>query len=171
MESQKYSFANWIQTFQTLMFTKISICFFLLRIPVQRRYIRPVQAAIVFLVITNIVLTLLWILQCHPVDKAWDKQKPGHCFTDAQKQRIIMAQALISIISDFLLALFPTVLLWKVQIATRVKAGLCILMGLGLVYENLMPSSSNLWKLLIIISPNIARQHSVLFVQYSIGRT
>lgn len=133
IESQKYSYANWIQTFQTLMFTKISICFFLLRIPVEKHFIRPIQGAIIVLVVTNIVLTLLWILQCNPVSKAWDKQKSGTCFTNAQLQRIIMSQALISIISDFMLALFPIVLLWKVQIATRIKAGLCFLMGLGLV--------------------------------------
>ena len=37
-------------------------------------------------------------------------------------------------LSDFVLALFPIVLLWKVQIALRTKAGICILMGLGLLY-------------------------------------
>ncbi|KAF2230211.1 hypothetical protein EV356DRAFT_509259 [Viridothelium virens] len=53
--------------------------------------------------------------------------------TDAQLQRIIIAQAIISIISDFLLALFPIVILWKVQISTRIKAGLCTLMALGII--------------------------------------
>lgn len=36
IEFMKYSYGEWIQTFQTLMFTKISICFFLLRIPVEK---------------------------------------------------------------------------------------------------------------------------------------
>jgi hypothetical protein len=134
IEYEKYAYGEWIQTFQTLMFNKISICFFLLRIPVEKIYIRPIQATIVVLVVSNIVLTLLWILQCNPVASAWNKQTPGTCFTDAQLQRIIISQALISIISDFMLALFPIVLLWKVQIAVRTKAGLCVLMGLGLVY-------------------------------------
>lgn len=134
IEFMKYSYGEWIQTFQTLMFNKISICFFLLRIPVEKHLIRPIQAAIVALVVSNVVLTLLWILQCNPVAKAWNAKTPGTCFTNAQLQRIIISQALISIISDFVLALFPIVLLWKVQIAPRIKAGLCTLMGLGLMY-------------------------------------
>ena len=134
IEFMKYSYGEWIQTFQTLMFTKISICFFLLRIPVEKHLIRPIQGATVALIISNIVLTLLWIFQCNPIASAWNKQTPGSCFTDGQLQRIIISQALISIISDFMLALFPIVLLWNVQIAPRIKAGLCTLMALGIMY-------------------------------------
>ena len=134
IEFMKYSYGEWIQTFQTLMFTKISICLFLLRIPVEKHLIRPIQGAIAVLIISNIVLTLLWIFQCNPIASAWNKQTPGSCFTDGQLQRIIISQALISIISDFMLALFPIVLLWNVQIAPRIKAGLCALMALGLMY-------------------------------------
>lgn len=133
IEYLKYGYGEWIQTFQTLMFTKISICFFLLRIPVRKHLIRPLQVAIVLLIVSNIALTLLWIFQCNPISRTWNKQTPGRCFTDAQLQRIIISQALISIISDFGLALFPILLLWKVQIPLRTKAGLCSLMGLGLM--------------------------------------
>lgn len=129
----KYAYIEWIQTFQTLMFNKLSICFLLLRIPVEKYLIRPIQGAIVVLIVTNIVLTLVWIFQCKPVEAAWDKSIPSTCFTDAQLQRIIISQAIISIISDSVLALFPIVLLWKVQIPIRIKAGLCILMSLGLM--------------------------------------
>ncbi|KAL8962567.1 MAG: hypothetical protein Q9193_001049, partial [Seirophora villosa] len=130
---QKYSYAEWIQTFQTLMFTKLSICFLLLRIPVQNYLKRPIQGSVAVLVVTNIVLTLLWILQCNPAAGAWNKEIPAKCFTDAQLLRIIISQAIISIISDVVLALSPIVLLWKVQIERRVKVGLCTLMGLGVV--------------------------------------
>ena len=133
IEFMKYSYGERIQTFQTLMFNKLSICFFLLRIPVEKHLIRPIQGAVIFLIITNIVLTLLWIFQCNPIARSWNKDTPSKCFTDAQLQRIIISQALISIISDFTLALFPIALLCKVQIAPRIKAGLCSLMALGLM--------------------------------------
>ncbi|KAL8919524.1 MAG: hypothetical protein Q9208_006716 [Pyrenodesmia sp. 3 TL-2023] len=129
----KYSYGEWIQTFQTLMFTKLSICFLLLRIPVEKYFIRPLQGAIAFLVVTNVVLTFLWIFQCNPIAGAWDKKRPATCLTDAQLLRVIISQAIISIISDFALALFPIVILWKVQIEMRIKAGLCFLMSLGLM--------------------------------------
>ena len=147
VETQKYSYGEWIQTFQTLMFNKISICFFLLRIPVEKYLIRPIQAAIVVLIVSNIILTFVWIFQCNPIASAWNKDTPGTCFTDAQLQRIIISQALISTISDFLLAFFPILLLWKVQIALRTKIGLWILMGLGLVYVILPIEVSSSYRL------------------------
>lgn len=132
-EFLKFSYGEWIQTFQTLMFTKLSICFLLLRIPVQTYFLRPLQGAIVFLIVTNIVLTFLWIFQCNPIRGAWNKQTPASCFTNAQLLRIIISQAIISIISDVVLALSPLVILWRVQIEWRIKAGLCVLMGLGVM--------------------------------------
>ena len=93
LEFQKYTFGEWIQTFATLMWTKVSICLFLLRIPVQKYFIRPLQAALVVLILSNVVLTILWIVQCHPVAAAWDDSIDGKCFSKSQKEYIIFAQA------------------------------------------------------------------------------
>jgi len=95
LEFGKYVYGEWIQTFATLMFTKVSICLFLLRIPVTKVLIRPLQAAVAFLVVSNVVLTLMWIFQCTPVDAAWnsEKQSTSRCFSRGELQRIIMAQA------------------------------------------------------------------------------
>ena len=129
----------------------------------QKLFIRPIQAAIVALIVSNIVLTLLWIFQCNPIASAWNKNTPGTCFTDAQLQRIIISQALISIISDVMLAIFPIVLLWKVQIALRIKVGLCALMGLGLMYADGYPLSL----ISADLSPGFsALQHFVSYEQY-----
>ena len=133
IECEKYSYREWIQTLQTLIFTKLSICFFLSRIPIQKYFIRPIQGAIVVLIISNVILTLFWIFRCNPIAGAWNKETPSKCFTEAQLQRIIFSQAIISIASDFALALFPIALLWNVQISLRIKAGLCSLMALGLM--------------------------------------
>ena len=40
----------------------------------------------------------------------------------------------MSIITDFIGAAFPIVLLWNVDIRLRSKIALCLLMGLGVVY-------------------------------------
>lgn len=133
IEFQKYSYGEWLQTFQTLMFTKVSICLFLLRIPVETHLIRPLQGMIAGLIVSNMALTIVWIVQCRPLAAAWNSNIQGHCFTQGQLQRIIISQALISIISDIILAIFPIFILWKVQISVRVKAGMCTLMSLGLI--------------------------------------
>ena len=108
-EFKKFVYGNWIQTMQTLMLQKISICLLLLRISPSKRIIRPIQAFIAFLIVTNIVLTLLYILQCIPLDGAWDakKMKTAKCFTPGQVQRIIISQARTSLFFPFLFWLSP----------------------------------------------------------------
>ncbi len=49
------------------------------------------------------------------------------------KQGIILAQAVISVLSDFAFAAFPILFLWRVQIDLKTKIGLWILMGLGFI--------------------------------------
>ena len=90
---QKYTYGEWIQTFASLMWTKVSICLFLTRIPNSKALIRPLQAGVVILIVSNIILTVLWIVQCRPLIAAWDQSVQGQCFTKGQKQRIILAQA------------------------------------------------------------------------------
>ena len=41
---------------------------------------------------------------------------------------------MVSIVTDFIGAAFPIVLLWNVDIRLRSKIALCLLMGLGAVY-------------------------------------
>ena len=75
------------------MWTKVSICLFLLRIPFKKSFIRPLQAALVVLILSNVILTILWIVQCRPVDAAWDSSIHGACFSKRQRESIILAQA------------------------------------------------------------------------------
>lgn len=90
----RYTYGQWIQNFGSLMLTKVSICLFLLRIPVSKSLFRPLQGAIVFLVVSNVVITILWIFQCRPISAAWDKTiEPKMCFTRGQLERIIISQA------------------------------------------------------------------------------
>ena len=92
-EFQKYSFGEWVQTFATLMWTKISICLFLLRITISKAFIRPLQVAIIILVLSNVILTILWAVQCNPVALAWDLTQQGTCFSVVHIDNIILAQA------------------------------------------------------------------------------
>lgn len=93
LKFQKYIWGEWIQTFASLMWTKVSICLFFLRIPISKRLTRPLQWSVVALILSNVVLTLCWILQCRPIRAAWDTTANGRCFSRGQKQRIIFAQA------------------------------------------------------------------------------
>lgn len=117
------------------MSTKVSICFLLLRIldGCSRRLARPLDVSIAILILSNIAMTLCWIFQCNPIRGVWDADVPAKCLNRAQLLHIVLAQAVISVWSDFLLALYPILILWKVQMSWKSKIGVWILMGLGVI--------------------------------------
>ncbi|KAI4091187.1 MAG: hypothetical protein LQ344_004300 [Seirophora lacunosa] len=132
---RKYTYGEWIQTFATLMWTKVSICLFLIRIPQSRALKRPLQWAVAFLLLSNAVLTVMLIMQCQPLHAAWDDRVPGggRCLSLDAKMGIVLAQAVISVVSDFAFAALPVFFLWRTQIDLKTKIGLWLLMGLGVI--------------------------------------
>ena len=113
------------------MWTKVSICLFLMRIPDSKALLRPLQWAVVFLLFSNTILTVVWIMQCQPLHAAWDDK--GVCMSRGALEGIILAQAVISVVSDFSFAAFPILILWRVQIDFKTKIGLWFLMCLGFI--------------------------------------
>ena len=130
-EFKKYTYGEWIQTFATLMWTKVSICLFLLRLPSSRPLKRPLQWAVAFLLFSNTILTTLWIMQCQPIHAAWDLK--GTCMSRGALEGIVLTQAIISVVSDFTFATLPILFLWRVQVDFTTKAGLWVLMCLGFI--------------------------------------
>ncbi|KAL8987237.1 MAG: hypothetical protein Q9177_003536 [Variospora cf. flavescens] len=131
---RKYTYGEWIQTFATLMWTKVSICCFLIRIPQSRALKRPLQWAVAFLLFSNTILTVMLIMQCQPLHAAWDDQvEGGRCLTLDAKMDIVLTQAVISVVSDFAFAALPVFFLWRTQIDVQTKIGLWVLMGLGVI--------------------------------------
>ena len=128
-EFRKYTYGEWIQTFFTLMWTKVSICLFLMRIPRSQTWLRPLQWSVAFLLFSNTILSVMWIMQCQPIHAVWDGR--GTCMSRHAKQSIVLTQAVISVASDFTFAGLPVVFLWRVQIDFKTKIGLWVLMCLG----------------------------------------
>ena len=114
------------------MCTKVSICLFLLRIPVHKRYILPLRAAIVILIVSNVVFEFMWIFRSWPVQAIWDDRiQAKYHFSQQMTLNIIFAQAVVSLISDYGLALYPILILWHLKLRMKDKIGLCLLMGVG----------------------------------------
>ena len=130
-EFRKYTYGEWIQTFATLMWTKVSICLFLMRIPHSKALRRPLEWAVAFLLFSNTILTVIWIMQCQPIHAVWDGR--GMCMSRNALEAVILVQAIISVVSDFSFAAFPILILWRIQIDFRTKVGLWLLMGLGFI--------------------------------------
>lgn len=113
------------------MWTKVSICLFLMRLPNSKALLLPLQCAVALLLFSNTILTIIWIMQCQPIHAAWDNS--GTCMSRGAKEGIILTQAVISVVSDFTFAAFPILFLWRVQIDLKTKIGLWVLMCLGFI--------------------------------------
>ena len=116
------------------MWTKISICLFFVRMRGSKKYKNVMYWAVGFLLLSNTVLTVMWIMQCQPVRAAWTQGGEGRgCMGQRSKEAIILTQAVISIVSDFVFAGVPVLLLWRLQIDLKTKVGLWVLMCLGVI--------------------------------------
>lgn len=83
---------DWIQTFITLMFTKISICLFLLRIVDSRKVRIAMYSLIGCLVLFTTIFVCLFLAICRPLKAYWNTGMDAVCLSDKQFENIIIAQ-------------------------------------------------------------------------------
>ena len=71
--------------------TKLSICFFLLRLTQFSRLKNVLYGLIALIVITHIPLFFAYVFQCNPIYSNWDVERPG-CFSKNSVEVIIILQ-------------------------------------------------------------------------------
>ncbi|KAI2604141.1 uncharacterized protein GGS25DRAFT_525419 [Hypoxylon fragiforme] len=112
---------------------KVSVALVLYRIASNNKPIRRLLAgSIVVLTIWTIVTILLVALQCTPLSVAWG-EGTGTCLPAYVFANIGYSVSAMDIASSFLYAGLPIILLRNVQLSTRMKASVIILLGLGVV--------------------------------------
>ena len=83
---------DWMQTFTAIMFTKISICVFLLRIKDDK----PNKIFMYSLIGANVCVTVvscaLFLSFCRPLHAYWDIGVEGTCFSKRQFMATVAAQ-------------------------------------------------------------------------------
>ncbi|KAK3684140.1 hypothetical protein B0T22DRAFT_354499, partial [Podospora appendiculata] len=96
----------------------------------------PWQRAVIWSIIISLNL-VFWVcglslfFQCSPVYKAWDLDAPGTCWDSRVQVNISIGASAYSAAMDFVLALFPTILIWHLQMGKREKLGVLLAMSLG----------------------------------------
>lgn len=136
---------------------KISICLFLLRIVDRKQVVRGMYALISCITLFTAVCAFLFLGVCRPLRAYWDVGVDGVCLSNHQVESVVVAQGsksasthitrklgvltidakVLSVISDLILAALPAIFLRNLQIGIRTKVGLCLLMGLGVLYVGL----------------------------------
>lgn len=142
-----------------LSLVKISICFFLLRLATRRLYVWFLWAFVGFLVAFTLACMGTLVFQCVPVEAAWDvrlRRPPmgtgtARCLEDATfhdigtfnggtrpqltspvKITLMLTPPVVHIITDFLLALIPVPLIWKLNMPLRTRMSLVVVLSLGI---------------------------------------
>ncbi|OOQ84700.1 hypothetical protein PEBR_29028 [Penicillium brasilianum] len=87
--------------------------------------------------ISNLILNCITIsiimTQCSPRGKLWNDDLAGTCDGRIRNQNMAYFQGSWSALCDLILALYPVLFFWNVRLNLRVKIGLCVLMGLGVI--------------------------------------
>ncbi len=125
---------NFTGTFSILaaVWSKTAFAITLLRLMRGR-----MRAFIWFLIITvNIAMSLnaifVW-LRCMPVAKTWNPYLEGVCWAPQVYPIFGMCAAGYSALLDFVLALLPWQIIWRLQMKTREKFGVGIAMSMGIL--------------------------------------
>lgn len=150
----KMSAAGGISSNLAWTLSKTSFCFTLLRVFTGK--IRWILWFIIGSMNTVVVLWLvLFINQCRPVAATWDHTIPGTCWpfsvaigigivAGGKGNALMMNQEHIyscsadlslgySALMDFLLSALPWKFIWALQMRTRERVGVCIVMSMGIL--------------------------------------
>jgi hypothetical protein len=117
-----------------MMFIKLSIAFFLLRIAVKRRYIYTLKISMAIISIWSTVIFLYSIFQCTPVEAQWDFTiQPQKCVSGNSFVAAAYSISVLSIVSDWMYAIMPIFMIWSVQMNLQKKLTVGFILSLGIL--------------------------------------
>ncbi|KAK6068058.1 integral membrane protein [Seiridium cupressi] len=131
--ARMYWWSCYLMYCMTMILSKLSIGYLLLRVAVQRLHTWIIYGAMVITGITCTVFFFVTVLQCQPVSFFWNKHQSGTCVN----MDVIIALAYLystcAVITDFTFALIPAWIISGLQLHRRTKIALIPLMAMGCV--------------------------------------
>ncbi|KAJ8120285.1 hypothetical protein ONZ43_g2965 [Nemania bipapillata] len=118
----KFGAANFAQTIINLLglgLLKISLSFSLLRL------------SRTFVTLYTIFAFLTLFLYCKPLSGFWDVTSGAKCYSLELFIRFGLANTALSIFTDILLASLPIPIIWQLQLKTKIRVYLIIMLALG----------------------------------------
>ncbi|KAM0435172.1 hypothetical protein ACHAPT_003262 [Fusarium lateritium] len=116
-----------------MMFIKLSIGVFLLRLSVKKVYTWIIWISLAVITIWSTVIFFWNMFQCNPVEKQWDfRIAYGHCVSADEIVSAAYAISAMTIVSDWLYAILPIPMLWTVKMTKTAKATVIVILGLGI---------------------------------------
>lgn len=110
----------------------MSIALTLLRLTISRVHQAIIWTVVGVSVVVGLAFWFTLILQCHPVSYFWHRfTSSGTCINLNYLEGVAYLYSVTAVICDFILALLPIALVWKLQMNFRTKAALAAILGLG----------------------------------------
>ena len=153
-----------------LCFGKLSVAFLMLRFigPNTKWQKWVLYAIIVVSLIFSVVTSAITFAQCDPPKALWEKVPGSKCWDPRIQTNLSVflgckcplplnikhsadREAGWNAFIDFTLALLPISIVWNLKLKANKKIGLCVLLGLGVLYGILLLSSISPSRLMILI--------------------
>ena len=117
-----------------MMFIKLSIAVFLLRLAEQKRYKYTLWISMGVITIWSLGSFFWDVFQCSPVQAQWDYTIEGlQCATAEQVVSGAYAVSIMTVLSDWLYALIPIPMIWSVKMTMQAKITVIAILGLGVL--------------------------------------
>jgi hypothetical protein len=118
------------------MALKFSIAIFLLRIAVARTHRVIIWVTTVILEVYGAVYFFLFVLQCRPSNYFWTQYTggKGSCINPNTTVIATYVYSGISCAADWTLGIIPIFLVWNLQMNSRTKVSVALILGLGAMY-------------------------------------
>lgn len=132
LERDKYTYLSELYYATAITLVKCSVvCLYLRIFSIDRKFKVLCYCMIAFVGIWGVVVNLVTIFQCKPVQAGWDKSIPG-------EQCLVLEHFLIgtnvpNIIADVAIIALPVPLIWKLQLSRMRKLGLVTVFFLAAV--------------------------------------
>ena len=113
----------------TAFLTKVSLLW------IMTRVFKPYRKAVIFIYFFMVVMLLYYIPAvivkiriCMPIRKFWDHSAKGSCLSEPS---IILADAVVSVVSDLIVLTLPLPLTMKLQMPFKKKMRVMAILGAG----------------------------------------
>lgn len=112
---------------------KISVCLALLRVVerARRGITLFLWSLLVFVAVTHLALAMLFFLHCRPLAALWNPEVHGSCLTTHTTVLAGYIGFAVDVVTDLVCAGIPVLVIHRLQMSSRTKIALCVLMGLG----------------------------------------
>lgn len=140
---QQGSSDSWLSIFQwwyscypslavTLLASKLSVGYYLLRITTQRLHRWIIYVACVACVVGSMTFFFVTLLQCQPISYAWKKfSEAGTCIAIDTIINIMYGYSAFTLVTDFAFTLLPAWLVFNLQMNTRTKVVLTLILSMA----------------------------------------